>query len=716
MRKVFVKRYLGVGVWLTLIVLLCVIHTHYAHGIRRGIANTIVVEADRISYTSKGDTIAIGNVDVELIQYRIIADKILYKIAENTLLFEGNVIILERKSGNIHFVDSAQVNYKSDIARLINVRSRLSLDRMLLTADDVRLSSNVYELDHVFFSQCKQCYKRGDKKYGLWQLKAQRAVVDLNENCIAYHNVYVEFMGVPMLYTPYISLPSFNVKRKSGFLAPKILYNSKEGGMSLGSPYYIALAPNLDTIIVPYFSFKHPVFMSQEIRHLLGNGGYYFKYDITKDSDIKKYVGYLETIGKFNLGEIKGMPMELAFNVKRLVNKDSFFLKKYQISEDDIFISKVYLDSLAKNKFFLFEGISLQNLRLNNECSENFILPRTLFVRKHAVTLPKIFGSFFEEDSYVFLNGNFVNLQRRYNIPKSSLQFGYSVLNLSVGLDSIITSEYGHKMELQPALIARTLREDMDDTTLLVPTLGALLHWPLYRNSTSGVFVLDPIINTKFTTASNKLNNHLSLWDGEFDPFSVFNPGVRTDYYQKYEDVLDFIQYGVRGEWHMRDGSFEFLLAKNQYSGLNHLYVLYTAIQLGRSVVTNRSWFPSLYPFKFSHHELDASVDLTKVQLGLDYTFFNKNSGIIKNSAYNQEAGGDMWYKLNKSWMFGLGLRQRFGKLSNGDAGGRVLRMAGVRYTNDCLRVEFSAKKSYLKAKGLEPSTTFSVRVGIPVV
>ena len=62
-------------------------------------------------------------------------------------------------------------------------------------------------------------------------------------------SVRLDFKGVPILYTPFISFPVGN-QRKSGFLFPTI-GTSTRSGSSLSVPWYWNIAPNYDATFVP---------------------------------------------------------------------------------------------------------------------------------------------------------------------------------------------------------------------------------------------------------------------------------------------------------------------------------------------------------------------------------------------------------------------------------------------------------------------------------
>jgi LPS-assembly protein len=76
----------------------------------------------------------------------------------------------------------------------------------------------------------------------------------------------VYFLGVPILYSPWLSFPLDNA-RKSGFLAP-IIGSSGQSGFELAVPYYWNIAENMDATITPKLFSKRGLQLGSEFRYL----------------------------------------------------------------------------------------------------------------------------------------------------------------------------------------------------------------------------------------------------------------------------------------------------------------------------------------------------------------------------------------------------------------------------------------------------------------
>lgn len=102
-----------------------------------------------------------------------------------------------------------------------------------------------------------------------WYIKAKElAINDFTDSGTA-KNAYIEFKGVPLLYTPWLSF-SFNNQRKSGLLAPTFGSTSRSG-FELTTPFYWNIAPNMDATLATRVLSKRGIQLQGEFRYLEDN-------------------------------------------------------------------------------------------------------------------------------------------------------------------------------------------------------------------------------------------------------------------------------------------------------------------------------------------------------------------------------------------------------------------------------------------------------------
>lgn len=114
-------------------------------------------------------------------------------------------------------------------------------------------------LDNVRYTSCPM----GNDD---WVLRASD--IDINQRSAigTGRNVRLDFWGVPILYTPFISFPVGN-ERKSGFLFPDF-GTSSSSGTSVIVPWYWNIAPNYDATFSPLWYTKRGGKIDTEFRYL----------------------------------------------------------------------------------------------------------------------------------------------------------------------------------------------------------------------------------------------------------------------------------------------------------------------------------------------------------------------------------------------------------------------------------------------------------------
>ncbi len=102
-----------------------------------------------------------------------------------------------------------------------------------------------------------------------WYIKAKELELNDYSESGEAKNAYIEFKGVPLLYTPWISF-SYNNQRKSGLLAPTYGTTSSSG-LELLVPYYWNISPNMDATLATRFLSKRGLQYQGEFRYLNEN-------------------------------------------------------------------------------------------------------------------------------------------------------------------------------------------------------------------------------------------------------------------------------------------------------------------------------------------------------------------------------------------------------------------------------------------------------------
>ena len=121
------------------------------------------------------------------------------------------------------------------------------------------LSTTRAELEDFDFTTC-------DPNDPDWQLKAGRVRLDLERGQGVARHARLEFKGVPILYSPWLSFP-LSDERQSGFLYPQFGFSSDDG-FDLRVPWYWNIAPNRDATFIGRWIQDRGSMLASEFRFL----------------------------------------------------------------------------------------------------------------------------------------------------------------------------------------------------------------------------------------------------------------------------------------------------------------------------------------------------------------------------------------------------------------------------------------------------------------
>ncbi len=104
------------------------------------------------------------------------------------------------------------------------------------------LDEDHYRLHDATYTNCAP----GDDA---WWVKAETLDIDRQEQRAIGHHATMYFQGVPIISSPYFSMP-LGSERRSGVLTPSYYFDSRSG-LQVTVPYYWNVAPNYDYTITP---------------------------------------------------------------------------------------------------------------------------------------------------------------------------------------------------------------------------------------------------------------------------------------------------------------------------------------------------------------------------------------------------------------------------------------------------------------------------------
>lgn len=237
---------------------------------------TVVIEADQLTIKQNESMEAQGKVEVRQGKQKINADYLLYQQQTRDVLATGSVRV-EQPSG-VMTGPRLTMNMDSNVGEMETPAFSISGTTAHGNADMMfRTGPTDYYFEHSSFTTCPA--DNND-----WLLKMVRLDLDRQAEIGTAHHAYVEFMGVPILYTPWMDFP-LNDSRKSGFLGP-IIGSTSLGGNEVTVPLYLNIAPNYDATIAPRIMSQRGVMLNNEFRYLGTSYRGDLNYDVLPDDRI----------------------------------------------------------------------------------------------------------------------------------------------------------------------------------------------------------------------------------------------------------------------------------------------------------------------------------------------------------------------------------------------------------------------------------------------
>ena len=210
-------------------------------------------EADRVETNQEtGQLVASGNVILVQDGNELRADIVEYDRKTQQATATGHVIY-KAKDGAVHMSDFLDLSDNFNEVFAEPLISEIA-DGSRFTAKQA--SGNFNEtlvMDGTSFTPCNCDYENGESP--IWDLRATKTTHDKASATIIHENVRMHILGLPVFYLPVLAHPDNTVKRRTGFLAPSVVYSTTQGSTT-SIPYYKTLGPSADIEFKPYL-FQH---------------------------------------------------------------------------------------------------------------------------------------------------------------------------------------------------------------------------------------------------------------------------------------------------------------------------------------------------------------------------------------------------------------------------------------------------------------------------
>ncbi len=219
----------------------------------------LFLTADRIESTAPNLIEATGKVEARQAGQNFYANWLRYDTTLNTVEARGKVR-MDRADLSVQG-DALKLSLTDYSGDLLHPVYQITAQKGRGEADQANF------VDKTRFSLKEALYTTCPVDNEDWYLKVDQLDIDQNRNVGTARNASLRFLGVPILYTPWMDF-SLNDDRKTGVLAPTI-GTTERSGLDVLVPYYLNLAPNYDATLYPRLLSKRGVQLGAEFRYLL---------------------------------------------------------------------------------------------------------------------------------------------------------------------------------------------------------------------------------------------------------------------------------------------------------------------------------------------------------------------------------------------------------------------------------------------------------------
>ncbi|MCC7328232.1 MAG: LPS-assembly protein LptD [Burkholderiales bacterium] len=218
----------------------------------------VYLRSDRLEGIADKHIEASGKVELRTRSETVLAEWLRYDITDDEIWAKGDVTLRR----GLDWISGPEVKYKRDreIGWFDQPRFYMSENGGTGDAKEIRFAGpDLYEATNAEYTTCIAPNRD-------WYLRSDEIEVDRRRNVGTARGASVHFLGVPIMYTPWLEFPLSN-ERKSGFLTPTI-GSTQTRGFEVSTPYYFNLAPNYDATLTPRIMTRRGLLLAGQGRYL----------------------------------------------------------------------------------------------------------------------------------------------------------------------------------------------------------------------------------------------------------------------------------------------------------------------------------------------------------------------------------------------------------------------------------------------------------------
>jgi LPS-assembly protein len=344
------------------------------------------------------------------------------------------------------------------------------------------------------------CKKRGKDKCPPWSISAEEIKHNKKTKTINYKNAWLKVYDVPVAYFPRFFHPDPTVKRRSGFLIPKISTSTSFGNI-LELPYYHVLSNNKDLTFSPRVYSKKGYLLQTEFRNINKDSNHIFDFSFNSEekNNATQNKRHFFSNSKFTQPMLDFNDSILEINIAKTSNDK--YLKNHRI-KSPLINNYTTLNSFAKfngNKDDLaFSAAieSFEDLSKSKNDKNEFIYPN--------ITLQKKINNNFFSNSFLTYDLNFY--QNNYNTNSfdkvliNNLVYNPPKKKFKNGL----RSEYNFILKNVNSDGTKSSRFKNTESYELLTDFQYKIDYPLKKIGESTDSFFNPILSAKFSPNQTK--------------------------------------------------------------------------------------------------------------------------------------------------------------------------------------------------------------------
>ena len=629
----------------------------------------VTFTADQVQYDREsGIVTAAGHVEAWQNDHVLRADKITYDRNTNVVAASGHVVLLE-PDGEVLFSDYAELTQGMHDAVLSGMRTILAQNAKMAANGARRVAGELNELSRTVYSPCNLC-KNNPSAAPEWDLRAYSVVQDLEHKRIEFEDAVLEMYGIPVGYTPYLSIPDPSVKRQSGFLMPSIGDNSRLGAF-LGLPYYWAIDRSSDATFIPTIDTLSKPQLETIYRQRFNEGN--LRVDVAGAYDEGRLQGLLFAKGQFTLND----QWRYGFDVNEASSAD--YLRDFRLQGygQPALASQLYLEGFGQGAYSKVSALFWQGLVSSiNDKELPYVLPRYQY---SYFGQPDSLGGRWLFDAGAFnvyrLDGTKdqrANASIEYQLPEVGPWGDLWTFRLhgdAVGYNAIDLNE--------PPNFSRV---DNAGSAQAMPAVAVMLKWPFMRTGgDEGSQLIEPIAQlvmrpNKGASSYARIPNEDSL-DLFFTDMNLFSlnrfPGVDREEGGIRADL------GLHGAWFFGDSVLDALIGQSYQTHSNEtLFPIASGVGgsvsdiVARAYFAPNNWFDFTARTRLDHRNLDVRfVDATSgfgptnLKLNLGYLYSNIDPYYALDTPPNQ-VPAESYFQPRNELTVGISTQRGHWKLS----------------------------------------------------